>query len=59
MTVCEICGELAMNTLTLCQDCRRDQDEQKFNDSDIDHFDVSKEEFDNTQYGDYYRAKRT
>lgn len=22
MTVCDMCGELAMNTLTLCQECK-------------------------------------
>ena len=27
MTTCDQCGQLAMNTLTICEDCRRDNDE--------------------------------
>lgn len=27
MTVCDQCGELAMNTLTTCDDCRRSNEE--------------------------------
>ena len=27
MTVCDQCGELAMNTITICENCRRDNEE--------------------------------